>query len=133
VLVATLVTREGRTIGTVGFWSTSVDAFGRSAEAAAAGFVEEAGSAVDLALAVAHGVEVNQDLHRALATRSVIDQAVGVIMAEDRCSPEAAFETLRRASMNRNIKVHRLAADIVRGVSGKPPSDPPFTARSFPG
>jgi len=117
----------------VGFWSTSVDAFGRSAEAAAAGFVEEAGSAVDLALAVAHGVEVNQDLHRALATRSVIDQAVGVIMAEDRCSPEAAFETLRRASMNRNIKVHRLAADIVRGVSGKPPSDPPFTARSFPG
>ena len=131
VLVVVLVTPEGERIGTVGFWSAATEAFGSAATDAAARFAEYAGPAVDLALVVAHGVEVNQDLHRALATRSVIDQALGVIMAEDRCSPEVAFETLRRASMNRNIKVHRLAADIVQGVSGKPPSDPPFTARTF--
>lgn len=130
-LVVALPAQEGQRLGTVSFWAAATDAFGPSAMEAAARFTEDAGPAVDLALAVAHGVEVNQDLHRALATRSVIDQALGVIMAEDRCSPEVAFETLRRASMNRNVKVHRLAADIVRGVSGKPPSDPPFTARSF--
>jgi response regulator NasT len=52
-------------------------------------------------------------LRAALATRPVIDQAKGILMAQHRCSPERAFEMLTEASQRDNRKVSDLAADIV--------------------
>jgi hypothetical protein len=46
-------------------------------------------------------------------TMAVIEQAKGIIMAQQRCGPEEAFDLLRRASQRANIKVHVLAARIV--------------------
>jgi AmiR/NasT family two-component response regulator len=34
-------------------------------------------------------------------------------MAESRCDPEEAFSMLRRASNNRNLKLHDVATEIV--------------------
>jgi ANTAR domain-containing protein len=48
---------------------------------------------------------------------AVIEQAKGIIMAQQRCGPEEAFDLLRRASQRTNIKLHLLAARIVEHVA----------------
>jgi hypothetical protein len=48
-----------------------------------------------------------------LDTMPVIEQAKGILMAQQRCGPEEAFDLLRRASQRANVKVHALAALIV--------------------
>jgi AmiR/NasT family two-component response regulator len=55
----------------------------------------------------------------------VIDQAIGIVMAESRCDADQAFGTLRRASNNRNMKLRDLAAEIVLRVGGGPSPRPP--------
>jgi type II secretory pathway pseudopilin PulG len=49
-----------------------------------------------------------------LGTMPVIEQAKGIIMCQQRCGPEEAFDLLRRASQRSNVKVHVLAALIVK-------------------
>lgn len=57
------------------------------------------------------------DMQAAMASRAVIEQAKGVIMAQNRCDPDAAFDILRKASMGRNVKLRDLAATLVAQVS----------------
>jgi ANTAR domain-containing protein len=57
-------------------------------------------------------------------TMPVIEQAKGIVMAQQRCGPEEAFDLLRRASQRANIKVRVLAAQIVeRTASGNDASN----------
>ncbi len=61
-------------------------------------------------------------LEQAMASRAVIEQAKGVIMALRGLPEHAAFEVLRTTSQARNIKVRELAHQIVTGVvSGQEP------------
>jgi AmiR/NasT family two-component response regulator len=46
----------------------------------------------------------------------VIEQAKGVLMAREGCSPDVAFDILRRASQRENRKVAVIAAEIVARV-----------------
>ena len=55
-----------------------------------------------------------------------IDQALGVIMAQERCTSAQAFDVLRSASQNRNVKLRDVARQIVIRVSGEPPQPGPF-------
>jgi len=48
---------------------------------------------------------------------AVIEQAKGIIMAQNGCRPDEAFDLLRRASQRSNIKVRELAAQIVEHVA----------------
>ena len=52
-------------------------------------------------------------LRARLETMPVIEQAKGVIVAQQGCGPDEAFELLRRVSQHSNVKVHELAARIV--------------------
>jgi response regulator NasT len=52
-------------------------------------------------------------LRRALTSRATIDQAKGVLMAERRCSAEAAFGLLARLSQDTNVRVADVAAALV--------------------
>jgi hypothetical protein len=52
-------------------------------------------------------------LQARLATLPAIEQAKGVIMAQTGCSPEEAFDLLRRASQRGNIPVRELALAVV--------------------
>ena len=47
----------------------------------------------------------------------VIEQAKGIIMAQQRCGPEEAFDLLRQASQHTNVKVHVLAEQIVKAIA----------------
>lgn len=58
----------------------------------------------------------------------MIDQAIGVLMAEQRCDAETAFDLLRKHSQNNNLKLRELACQLIIRVTGPPPSSaPPFT------
>jgi hypothetical protein len=60
-------------------------------------------------------------LQARLDTMPVIEQAKGILMAQNRCGPEEAFDLLRRASQRANIKVSVLAAQIVEQVASPEP------------
>ncbi|HEX3005392.1 MAG TPA: ANTAR domain-containing protein [Angustibacter sp.] len=53
------------------------------------------------------------DLRRALTSRATIEQAKGIVMAERRCSPDDAFEILRRLSNDSNVRVADVALALV--------------------
>jgi len=87
-------------------------------------FAEDAARAVVVASALQEQVRTNEDLRQAMSSRTVIDQALGVVMAQNRCGPEEAFGILRRASQARNQKMRDLAATLVASVSGTEPHSP---------
>ncbi len=62
-------------------------------------------------------VEVGQ-LRRAMRTRPTIDLARGVLMASFRLSPEEAWCALVTVSQRGNIKLHRLADELLGTVRG---------------
>lgn len=55
----------------------------------------------------------NQQLGRALASRAVIDQARGMVMALAPCSSERAWDLLVDVSQHCNIKLRDVAAALV--------------------
>jgi hypothetical protein len=62
-------------------------------------------------------------LTAALTNRGLIGQAVGVLVATHRMSPEAAWQALSRTSQETNVKVARLAPVLVEIASGVTPLD----------
>jgi hypothetical protein len=116
-------------MGCYNFYSTWHDAFAEDTRGTLEMFAANAAGAIAVAVKLADQTQMSDDLHGALASRAVIDQATGIIMAQQRCSAAAAFDILRRASQNRNIKVRDLAAEIVNTVGGKPPEPGTFQPR----
>jgi ribosomal protein L19E len=55
-----------------------------------------------------------------LESQPLIEQAKGIVMAQQRCGPEEAFDLLRRASQRANVQVHVLAAQVVAQVAASP-------------
>jgi GAF domain-containing protein len=84
-------------------------------------FADETSRAVSLALRYDGVSTENSHLLTAMGTRRVIDQAIGLVMSQNRCSAAEAFDVLRRASQNRNVKLNQLAADMIRQVTGTAP------------
>jgi GAF domain-containing protein len=58
-----------------------------------------------------------ENLGRALDSRALIDQAIGVVMARRGIGPEQAFDELSRESQNTNTKLRDLAARVVENAS----------------
>ena len=52
-------------------------------------------------------------LGHALDHRDTIGQAKGLLMARHHCGPDEAFEHLRKASQQANVKLHEVAARLV--------------------
>lgn len=86
---------------------------------AAVGLTGIAAKALDLALNIAQLRDARDDLSAALKSRTVIDTAVGAIMAQNRCSRDAAFQILVKASSHRNIKLREVAVGIISGIAGE--------------
>lgn len=53
-------------------------------------------------------------IRRALDSRDTIGMAKGILMARQNCTPEGAFEMLKKASQRSNRKVADIAAEIVQ-------------------
>lgn len=64
------------------------------------------------AIAISYAVEV-QNLNEALHTRTVIGQAVGLVMERYHLTDERAFAFLTRLSSHRNVKLRVVAQELV--------------------
>lgn len=94
-------------------YSRDPDAFSAEAIAKAEAFAAHASKALILAVRTAVATDRSENLAAALESRTTIDLAVGIIMAQSSCSQEAAVTVLKRASSSRNEKLRDVAAQIV--------------------
>jgi GAF domain-containing protein len=108
-------------VGALTLYARRPGAFGPEQVAQAAKFAGHASGALTLSLRMASCADQNDQLRSSIVSRAVIDQALGVIMATERCPQDKAFALLRSASQNTNVKIRDLAATIVTRVSGEPP------------
>ncbi|WP_324789807.1 ANTAR domain-containing protein [Streptomyces sp. H51] len=74
--------------------------------------------------------EVGQ-LRHAIASRPVIDQARGVLMATHSCTAQEAWDILREASQLSNTKLRAVAAAVTAGAEGDGPPPPPALRRAL--
>lgn len=116
-------------VGAYNLYSTHTDGFAENTRAPLDVFAGNAAGAVAVALKLADQTQLSEDLRHALTSRAVIDRAVGIVMAQQRCDADAALDILRRGSQHRNIKLRELAAEIVAAVSGRPPQPGRFEPR----
>ena len=115
---------QGEPIGALNLYARDAWAFGEAATEHAAGFAENASGALALAIRLASHAALIDQLRSSMASRAVIDQALGIIMAREHCSQARAFAILRSASQQRNVKLRDIASAIVTSVSGEPPQPP---------
>lgn len=73
---------------------------------------------------VTHSVAVSSQLQTALETRVTIEQAKGMLAYRSGCSPDEAFQALRREARSTNRKLHDVARELIDTVprsEGPPP------------
>ncbi|THJ68469.1 GAF and ANTAR domain-containing protein [Arthrobacter echini] len=76
---------------------------------------------VAIAVRLAGSSDRADQLEAAMNSRTIIDLAAGMIMAQNRCNQDRAMTILKAASSARNIKVRDLAASVVASVSAEQP------------
>jgi GAF domain-containing protein len=111
----------GEVAGALVLYGRRPGAFGPEEIRRAERFARNAAGALTLALRLASCADQNDQLRSSIMSRAVIDQALGVIMATQRCPQDRAFALLRGVSQNTNVKLRDLAASIVSNVTGEPP------------
>ncbi|WP_327714542.1 ANTAR domain-containing protein [Streptomyces sp. NBC_00490] len=72
----------------------------------------------DLVQEVAQLRAENEQLHRAVASHAVVDQAIGVLVMMARISPEDGFTVLREVSQHTNTKLSSIAEQVVKHAQG---------------
>lgn len=103
----------GRIRAALAFFAPDAKAFPLRVIAEARGFAVLAARSLQMAIQLHAARALAADLQSALDSRTSINVACGVIMAENRCSYVEAFAILAKASSHRNIKVRRVAEDIL--------------------
>ncbi|MFI6642437.1 GAF and ANTAR domain-containing protein [Streptomyces sp. NPDC050504] len=121
-----------KTTGVMNLYGTRVGSFPPAVRDHAAIFAGHAAGALGIALKVTSHAQHSADLQAALRSRTVIDLALGIIMGQQRCTADRAFQILSRASQNRNTKLRDVAAGIITQVTGQPPPTSPLFAPRTP-
>lgn len=112
----------GRATAALAFFALDAKAFPLQVIAEARGFAALAARSLQMAINLHAARSLAADLHSALDSRTSINIACGVIMGQNRCSYEEAFAILAKASSHRNIKVRKVAEDILERLpEGAPP------------
>jgi len=118
------------TAGALNFYAAQPDAFTESDRSALASCAAQAGGAIALAQRLADTEDFTRDLQTALTSRRVIDQAIGVVMAQRECTEEEAFDLLRRLSQETNLKLRDVCTRLLTNLAGRPPTPrPPLRPR----
>jgi GAF domain-containing protein len=118
------------TAGALNLYSPAPHGFDNARLTALHSLASQATGAIAIAQRIADAQDFTDDLRNALKSRAVIDQAIGVIMGQQRCAADAAFQILRSASQHRNLKLRDLCADLLTKISGgQPPENTDFRPR----
>jgi GAF domain-containing protein len=106
-------------VGALNCYARTPNAFGDDEVEVGTEVANHIAVAVANLVAYADAAEYAEQMREAMASRAVIEQAKGVIMAQNRCDAERAWEILRKASMGRNVKLRDLAAGLVESITGE--------------
>jgi GAF domain-containing protein len=101
------------------FYAPTTDGFSHHGIDTAESLTGTAAKALDIALSITQLRSARDDLSAALKSRTVIDTAIGVIIAQNRCGRDEAFDILVKTSSHRNVKLREVAASIVSSVAGE--------------
>jgi hypothetical protein len=100
-------------IGVINAYADGLDAFDEHAVALGAKFAGPAAVSIYNARLLMQARQRAEQLQRALGSRSVIDQAIGIIRGRSGGSAEEAFGRMVKISQNENVKLHVIAERIV--------------------
>ncbi|HEX9176266.1 MAG TPA: GAF and ANTAR domain-containing protein [Mycobacterium sp.] len=100
-------------IGAINSYANSRDAFGEHAVRLGSQFAGPAAVSVYNAQLLANAQERTRALQRALDSRAVIDQAIGIIRSRSGLSAAEAFERLIQMSQSENVKLYAVAERLV--------------------
>jgi len=102
-----------RTVGALNIYNLTGQPFTDNSDKIAATFAGFAAIFLANVSLYHNAVDTAAQLQTAMQTRSVIEQAKGIIMAEKCCSDADAFKILARISQNKNVKLNVLAQALV--------------------
>jgi GAF domain-containing protein len=121
------LTIDERTRGALNLYAALGSAFPQEVHQRVELFARQASAVLTVVTRQSRQVVLSDQLREALANRSVIDQALGIVMDQQGCDAAQAFAVLREASQHSNRKLRDVAAELVRTVSGSVPAPPPFS------
>lgn len=112
VLAVPLVA-SGQPLGALNLYSMTAESYDETDEETAVLFSEQAAVACANAEVYWRTYSLTEHLREALESRDVIGQAKGILMVRRGCTPDVAFEALRKVSQDRNIKLRDIAEQVV--------------------
>jgi transcriptional regulator with GAF, ATPase, and Fis domain len=112
---------ENEVLGALNLYARVPGAFAGPDRQHAEAFAARSAATLTVSLRQVRQAQIQHQMAEAMVSSSLIDQAMGIIMAQQRCTAGAAFDLLRQASQHRNRKLREIAAEIVTTVSGQPP------------
>jgi GAF domain-containing protein len=118
ILSAPLLMEEGNKAA-LNLYALRPGAFDGEDTGRAEAFAAHASRGMRLALRLTELQQARDDMAVAMQSRTAIDVATGVLMAQNHCSQDDAFLILRTASNNRNVKLRDLAVGITDAVSSR--------------
>lgn len=104
---------DDQVVGAISAYARARDAFGEHAVQLGSQFAASAAVSVYNAQLLTRAQERTNQLQRALGSRAVIDQAIGIIRSRSGGTAEEAFERLTRISQTENTKLHAVAERLV--------------------
>lgn len=105
----------GRNVGSLNLYALSGHGFDEATVAAAQAVAAYVAAPVANAALYARTTAQVEQMREAMASRSVIEQAKGMIMSARDCTADEAFTELRRLASRANRKVRVVAEEIVEG------------------
>lgn len=116
------LTIGGDTFGALNVYGFEApDVFGPTKARRLALFAAQAAGTLRVATRQVKDATLLAQMEESLQSRTVIDQALGIVMGQQRCPASVAFELLRRESQSSRRRLRDVAADLVTRTSGQAP------------
>jgi len=110
-------------LGALNIYATQPAVFNQAAIEMARTFAGYAAVAIANVRLYQSTATLAEDMQRAMETRAVIEQAKGILVAQQHCTPERAFEILTRLSQSTHRKLRDCAADLVTSTARDRPAN----------
>lgn len=121
---------RGTVIGALNLFHTDTSAMGPADVEVAQAFADIATIGLMQHRALRGGQVVNEQLHHALSSRIVIEQAKGMVAERLGLDMEQSFSMLRDHARKHNLRLAELAGDVISGTVAPSTLDRPRPLKS---
>lgn len=112
---------RGDAFGAMNVYSFDGDVFGDAEGRELELFAAQAAGTLRVAVRQIKDVTLLRQMEDSLRSRTSIDQALGIIMASQRCTASTAFELLRRQSQSAHRRLRDIADELINRTTGQAP------------